>query len=96
MRLQALLRPLVYLSLAGLAACGSNPPSPSAATPESTPTAPGTPVAPIRIGLALGGGAVKGFAHIGVIKCWKPMALRPRWCPAPARAAWWGRCMRAA
>ena len=68
MRLKALLRPLVYLSLAGLAACGSNPPSPSAATPESTPTAPGTPVAPIRIGLALGGGAVKGFAHIGVIK----------------------------
>ena len=53
MRLKALLRPLVYLSLAGLAACGSNPPSPSAATPESTPTVPGTPVAPIRIGLAL-------------------------------------------
>ena len=37
MRLQALLRPLVYLSLAGLAACGRNPPRPSAATPESTP-----------------------------------------------------------
>lgn len=77
MRLQALLRPLVYLSLAGLAACGSNPPSPSAATPESTPTAPGTPVAPIRIGLALGGGAVKGFAHIGVIKMLEANGLAP-------------------
>ena len=67
----------MYLSLAGLAACGSNPPSPSAATPESTPTVPGTPVAPIRIGLALGGGAVKGFAHIGVIKMLEANGLAP-------------------
>ncbi|CAB5702891.1 NTE family protein rssA [Delftia tsuruhatensis] len=74
MRLKAFLRPLVCLSLAGLAACGSNPPSPSAATPESTPV---TAAAPIRIGLALGGGAVKGFAHIGVIKMLEANGFTP-------------------
>ncbi|MBO9537677.1 patatin-like phospholipase family protein [Herbaspirillum sp.] len=58
-----------------LAACGTTsllpgstdtkPAEPAAATP-----APPTATAPkkIRIGLALGGGAARGFAHIGVIK----------------------------
>jgi NTE family protein len=35
---------------------------------KPTPPPPLTPLPPIRIGLALGGGAAKGFAHIGVIK----------------------------
>jgi NTE family protein len=50
-------RRLLLASLAslGLPACVSN---------GSRPPAP----APLRIGLALGGGAAKGFAHIGVIK----------------------------
>ncbi|WP_157669478.1 patatin-like phospholipase family protein [Chitinibacter sp. GC72] len=42
-----------------LTACNTNPSAPAA--PVKTP-------APARIGLALGGGAAKGFAHIGVIK----------------------------
>jgi NTE family protein len=78
MRLKAFLRPLVYLSLAGLAACGSNPPSQPPAASEATPTAASAaPPAPIRIGLALGGGAVKGFAHIGVIKMLEANGFTP-------------------
>jgi NTE family protein len=43
-----------------LAACGSAPVT--QAPPEAAPPPP------LRIGLALGGGAAKGFAHVGVIK----------------------------
>lgn len=49
---------LVSISL--LTACNSNPPT------LPTPTA--KPPVKIKVGLALGGGAAKGFAHIGVIK----------------------------
>lgn len=75
MRLNVFLRPLVCLSLLGLAACGSNPPSPSAAVPEVAATTVSAP--PIKIGLALGGGAAKGFAHIGVIKMLEANGLTP-------------------
>ncbi|QEZ47102.1 patatin-like phospholipase family protein [Cupriavidus oxalaticus] len=48
-----------------LAGCAFGPrPAPPVAT---APAAPPTP-RPIKIGLALGGGAARGFAHIGVIK----------------------------
>lgn len=45
-------------------------PLPATAAPGVTPPTPDAQVAPrdIRIGLALGGGAARGFAHIGVIK----------------------------
>ena len=74
MRLNVFLRPLVCLSLLGLSACGSNPPAPtnSADTAATTSSAP-----PIRIGLALGGGAAKGFAHIGVIKMLEANGFTP-------------------
>nr|WP_314902005.1 patatin-like phospholipase family protein [uncultured Deefgea sp.] len=52
---------IAVLSL--LSACNSNPP----ATPLATPS-PTKPPAQVKVGLALGGGAAKGFAHIGVIK----------------------------
>lgn len=51
-----------------LAACASpatRTSSESNATPARPPAAPPKP---LRIGLALGGGAARGFAHIGVIK----------------------------
>ncbi|WP_076586451.1 patatin-like phospholipase family protein [Solilutibacter tolerans] len=48
-----------------LAACGSAPVK--TAVPASKPTVQ-APLPKPKIGLALGGGAAKGFAHIGVIK----------------------------
>jgi len=71
MRLQAFIRPLAYLAVAGLAACGSTP---KAVAPAG---APGVTTAPLTIGLALGGGAAKGFAHIGVIKMLEANGLTP-------------------
>ncbi len=68
-----------------LAACGSTPTVPA---PVSTP-GPGagleqahTPRAPERrvprIGLALGGGAARGFAHVGVIQVLEEAGLAPQ------------------
>lgn len=53
---------MALLAIAVLAACSSTPPASTAAPVP----APGSP--PLKIGIALGGGAAKGFAHIGVIK----------------------------
>ncbi|QNP60430.1 patatin-like phospholipase family protein [Paenacidovorax monticola] len=75
MRLQVFLRSLACLGLAGLAACGSNPPAKPAAPPEAATTAPAAP--PVKIGIALGGGAAKGFAHIGVIKMLEANGFAP-------------------
>lgn len=58
------------LSVAGLvvllAACGGEAVKPT--PPPAVVVAPVPAAPPLRIGLALGGGAAKGFAHIGVIK----------------------------
>ena len=75
MRLGAFPRVLAYLVLATLAACGNTPPSAPPAAPE--PAASTTPMPPIRIGIALGGGAAKGFAHIGVIKMLEANGFAP-------------------
>jgi NTE family protein len=79
MRLEVFLRPLALLGCLGLAACGGGtaPSQPAAAVP-----APATPVisqgpAPIKVGIALGGGAAKGFAHIGVIKMLEANGFAP-------------------
>jgi NTE family protein len=56
---------LAAVFAAGVAGCGGDVrPSADAVNPRVVAAAP----KPIRIGLALGGGAAKGFAHIGVIK----------------------------
>lgn len=75
-RLKALFRPLVALSWLALAACSSAPPAPAA---KAADTAAVTPSAapPIKIGIALGGGAAKGFAHIGVIKMLEANGFTP-------------------
>jgi NTE family protein len=71
------------LTVLGLTACGSNPPAKSGATDTagtvaSAGAAGGSMTeAPVRIGLALGGGAAKGFAHIGVIKILEANGFTP-------------------
>lgn len=48
-------------------------------TPVVPPSPPPAPVAkpPPRIGLALGGGAARGFAHVGVIQVLEEAGIRP-------------------
>src|SRR5205085_5299163 len=68
----------------GLAGCGSAPPpapAPAAPAPPPAPSSPPAPPAPPprrpRIGLALGGGAARGFAHLGVIQALEESGLAP-------------------
>lgn len=52
------------------------PPPPAEPPPAALPVAPPPPKPP-RIGLALGGGAARGFAHIGVIQALEESGIRP-------------------
>jgi NTE family protein len=77
-------RGLRRLTTAGLAlllmACQSVPPAPTPVVPEPPPVVvapPKPPPRPPRIGLALGGGAARGFAHIGVIQVLEEAGIRP-------------------
>ena len=73
------LAPLGFATLATLAACGSTPASaPAGSTPSAaTATPSAAEPTPIKIGIALGGGAAKGFAHIGVIKMLEANGFAP-------------------
>jgi len=62
---------LVLTLVFALTGCGSTPPSTAPQAAASTPKA--KPV----IALALGGGAAKGFAHIGVIKALEAQGIVP-------------------
>lgn len=57
------------LAVLALAACKTPPVAP--------PSSEITPPAPIKIGLALGGGAARGFAHVGVIKALEAQGITP-------------------
>nr|WP_217345284.1 patatin-like phospholipase family protein [Noviherbaspirillum sp. L7-7A]MBV0879536.1 patatin-like phospholipase family protein [Noviherbaspirillum sp. L7-7A] len=58
-----------------LTACGTTKtPAPE---PVATPQTPPAALHPVRIGLALGGGAARGFAHIGVIKALEAQGIVP-------------------
>lgn len=54
-------------------------PSPDVQTPAQLPAPAPAPVVktPPRIGLALGGGAARGFAHVGVIQVLEEAGIRP-------------------
>ncbi|GCL61039.1 patatin-like phospholipase family protein [Pseudaquabacterium pictum] len=69
-RRDACRRLLALTATAGLAACQTAPVAPPPAAPVVPPVPPPVPKPPRppRIGLALGGGAARGFAHIGVIQ----------------------------
>lgn len=79
----------VMAGLAMLAGCASapaptpsrvpvpEPPPPAAPPVAAPPPTPPPPLKPPRIGLALGGGAARGFAHIGVIQVLEENRIRP-------------------
>jgi NTE family protein len=68
-----------------LAACTTTPPVAVPSTPTGTVTTPVVPTPPPvvipkrppRIGLALGGGAARGFAHVGVIAALEEAGIKP-------------------
>ena len=59
---------------AAITGCTSTP---IAATPAPVAAPEPLPPKKIRIGLALGGGAARGFAHIGVIKALEAQGIYP-------------------
>ncbi len=71
MRVFAAARPICLLVACLLAACAS---SPDVRAPVSVVAS--TPP-PVKVGIALGGGAAKGFAHIGVIKMLEANGITP-------------------
>ena len=72
MRFAASLLPFLFL----LSACATQPGIPPVEQPAVAPPVASAP-RPLRIGLALGGGAARGFAHIGVIKILEGQGIVP-------------------
>ncbi len=70
--LRTFYRTLALAGALGLAACSSTPPGSPVAAPVPAPATPS-----IKVGVALGGGAAKGFAHIGVIKMLEANGFAP-------------------
>lgn len=67
---------LCLLALAGLGACSTIETLPTAGPPVPPPMAEPAKRPP-RLGLALGGGAARGFAHVGVIQVLEQNGIRP-------------------
>lgn len=74
---------LLFLLLAGCAAAptapGTPPPEPARPPAESVvqPVPPSVKPLPPKVALVLGGGAVRGFAHVGVIKVLEAHGIQP-------------------
>ncbi|MBI2732897.1 MAG: patatin-like phospholipase family protein [Aquabacterium sp.] len=73
------IRPLACMGIAlALSACSvfQEPPAPTPA-PAPSAVAPKPAPRPPKIGLALGGGAARGFAHIGVLQVLEEQGIKP-------------------
>jgi NTE family protein len=67
------------LIAAGFALLAAGCQTPAPAPPQAPlPPPPPPPPRPPRIGLALGGGAARGFAHIGVIQVLEEAGIKPQ------------------
>ena len=74
--LRPILRILTALTIVLLGACTTTPQAP-VSTADPTPTVVITqPKRPPKIGLALGGGAARGFAHVGVIQALEEAGIK--------------------
>jgi NTE family protein len=65
---------MVGLLVLFMVGCSTPPPSPPGG---AAPAPAAEPVRPPKIGLALGGGAAKGFAHVGVIAVLEEAGIKP-------------------
>ena len=78
---QSLKRCLSVFSVVLVVGCASSPPLTPDRIEPMVPVVPTTPPVviktPPRIGLALGGGAARGFAHVGVIQVLEEAGIRP-------------------
>lgn len=68
-------RGLICVTAGLLAACASPPPKPPDVPVVPAPVAAPKPLP--RVGLALGGGAARGFAHVGVIQVLEEAGIKP-------------------
>ena len=67
---------LAVLAALTISACASRPPA-APATAQLPPAPPTVASKTVKLGLALGGGAARGFAHIGVIKALEAQGIIP-------------------
>ncbi len=82
---QGVMRLLCLMGASAIAGCASAPPDVPAAMSAAATSAPmsalagpaSAPTPAIKIGIALGGGAAKGFAHVGVIKVLEANGFAP-------------------
>nr|MDP2192718.1 patatin-like phospholipase family protein [Rhodoferax sp.] len=65
----------LLLAALWLVGCASGPVS--TIPPDAPAAVQATPKKPLKIGLVLGGGAARGFAHIGVIQVLEEAGIRP-------------------
>jgi NTE family protein len=70
------LLPLILGSSLWLGGCGMLAPAPVVPPPVAVQVAPKPVPKPPRIGLALGGGAARGFAHIGVLQVLEEQGIK--------------------
>ena len=75
--LRPVLRPVLPTVVPVVTPPAVDGPAASAPAVVPRPAAPTPPPRPPRIGLALGGGAARGFAHIGVIQVLQENGIRP-------------------
>ena len=69
---------LLVIALTGCVTTPPDPPSANNLPPVATqPLPPAVVKRPPKIGLALGGGAARGFAHVGVIQVLEAAGFRP-------------------
>ncbi|MGH8768457.1 MAG: patatin-like phospholipase family protein [Burkholderiales bacterium] len=68
---------LASLAFAMFAGCAATPSAPPVVAPVGEEITSPEPPPPPKIALVLGGGAAKGFAHIGVIKALESHAITP-------------------